>query len=268
MGSRPAGRGGAVLRPVARHHAQRLLHGEHARSVEHAGFQCGRHHDGLLCRFGRHGHRLPHRAEGPRRGLLQSAAAGGPDAAISPQLVLRPFPKRRHAHRVQLLHRFSQGIPHAVVHPADQDHLQPEGCPQRILRLLLPAGLRLRPALHDHHGRAGLPLRLEVHVLLHDDPPARGPAHGGDLLPSRPSTAPDTAARAACPRNVRRLGRTADAHVRTLLRQGARLAVIAPHLPLRRARPRAARLFPPHAAPFPEPLRRSGAATPAPPRRC
>ena len=53
----------SVLLPVT------MLNGSYTGSMLEVsntlGSNAGRYHDGLLCRFGRHGHRLPHRAEGP-----------------------------------------------------------------------------------------------------------------------------------------------------------------------------------------------------------
>ena len=199
MGPRLAGSREPLRRHASRNHAQRLLHGQHARNVEYAGHQHRGHNHGLLCRFGRHGHRLPDRPENPRRTLLEGPAACRSGAAVFVELGLRPFAECRHADHLQLFHRFPEGLSDALVYPANQKGLQSQGRPQRVLRLFLSVGFRVRTAFDDHHRQAGLSVRLEVHVLLHDASAAPGAARRGGLFPARPPQPPYSAAGAARP---------------------------------------------------------------------
>lgn len=254
MDSRPRGHCYRLPHHAAHCHAERYVYGQHGGSIEHTGRLYRGHHHRLLCRRSRYGRILSHRTQDTGSSFGQIVAAHRPYTAILSQLVLCPPVRYRTGHHCQFHHRLPERFPHAVDHPPHQVHLQSQGHPQRVLCLLLSAGIRKRTTLDGHHRPAGRPLRLEIYVLLHDA--ATAGCHTGRhrLFPPQPPLTAHSLERAARTRDAHHRHWRADAHLRHHLWQDTRLDGLHTHPPLYRRCPATGSHFPVGTVPFTTPL--------------
>lgn len=113
-----------VHRHFSHHLAQRSLHRQYDRSVEHAGSDERRYHDGLLFSFGGDGCSLPHRTENTCYSHFEDLVAHRLIATgfLQPDLCT----DRQHGrhHGMLFLHGIPQRFRHARVHHPDPSTLQ------------------------------------------------------------------------------------------------------------------------------------------------